>query len=378
MRIGLDGIPLGEIKTGVGHYTFELARSLAALAPEDEFELVSPYPYVDGDESQQTLPPNLKLKQAKVDRLRRRRWWSVGLPLYITQTSYSLFHGTNYDVPLWNRCRTIVTIHDLSILLYPETHEEHLVRRARRRLPRMARAATMIITPSESVRREVSEHLGLSLNKVVAIPEAARRSFHKMPLSQTGEVRRRLKVEDEFILFVGTVEPRKNLLALVCALDEILRTTRLRPQLVIAGKEGWLTGELYAYLKGSEIEERVRFTGYVSDEDLLALYSSCRAFVYPSLYEGFGLPLLEAMACGAPVITSRSPAIMETVGEAARLVSPKDFRELARSIIQLLTDSHERDARARAGLQRAAQFSWERTALATLDVYRNVLEKEKH
>ena len=241
----------------------------------------------------------------------------------------------------------------------------------------MARAATMIITPSESVKREVSEHLGVNLDKVVAIPEAARRSFRPVPLAQAVEVRRRLQVEDEFILFVGTIEPRKNLLTLARAFEEILRTTTLRPQLVIAGKKGWLTGALFAYLKSSDIKQHVRFTGYVSDEDLRALYTSCRAFVYPSLYEGFGLPPLEAMACGAPVITSRSHSLIETVGDAARLVSPTDFQELARNIVQVLTDASERNYRSSAGLQRATQFSWERAAAATLDVYRGVLRKEK-
>ena len=379
MRIGIDGIPLGEIKTGVGHYTFELAYALACIAPKDEFALVSPYPFVamDCDRVETAWPPNLRLIETKVSPLRRRRWWSIGLPLYINRASLSLFHGTNYEVPLWNRCRTVVTIHDLSILLHPETHEEHLVRRARRRLPVMARAATMIITPSESVKREVHEHLGVRGDKIMAIPEAARRSFRQVPLAETLEARRRLKIEDEFILFVGTVEPRKNLLTLARALDEILRTTRLRPQLVIAGKEGWLTGELFAYLKSSDIQERVRFTGYVSDDDLRALYSSCRVFVYPSLYEGFGLPPLEAMACAAPVITSRIPSIMETVGDAARLVSPTDFRELAHAIICMLEDSAERERRSSDGLRRAAEFSWERTASATLNLYHGVLKKER-
>jgi glycosyltransferase involved in cell wall biosynthesis len=379
MHIGLDGIPLGEIKTGVGHYTFELARALAHLAPEDEFELVSPYPYVAAynDEAAQSLPPNLRVIEAKVDRLRRRRWWSIGLPLYLKKASFSLFHGTNYNLPLWKACPAVLTIHDLSLFLHPETHERHLVRRARWRLPTMARAATMIITPSESVRREVCEHLGIEPERVLAIPEAARRSFQQMPLAETVEVRKRLKVEDEFILFVGTIEPRKNLLSLARALEEILRATSLRPQLVIAGKEGWLTGELFAYLKNAEMRERVHFTGYISDRDLCALYSSCRAFVYPSLYEGFGLPPLEAMACGAPVITSRIPSIMETVGEAARLIAPTDFRELAESIIGMLVDESAREHLSVAGLQRAAEFSWERTASATLDVYREALNKEK-
>ena len=379
MRIGLDGIPLGEVKTGVGHYTFEFASALASVAPEDEFELISPFPYVAAfdDDSEQALPSNLRVTQAKVNRISRRRWWSIGLPLHIKQASFALFHGTNYNVPLWNRCRTILTIHDLSLFLYPETHEEHLVRRARRRLPMMARTATMIITPSESVRGEVCEHLGIKPGKVVAIPEAARSVFRPVPLAETIEMRRRLGIEDEFILFVGTIEPRKNLLTLARAFDEIYRNTSSRPQLVIAGKEGWLTNELFSYLKSAEIREHVRFTGYVSDADLRALYSSCRVFIYPSLYEGFGLPLLEAMACGAPVITSRIPGIIETVGDAARLVSPTDYRELAEAIIRVLEDSGEREHLTSAGLQRAAGFSWGKTASATLKVYREVLKKEK-
>lgn len=378
MRIGLDGIPLGEKRTGVGHYTFELAHALSATAPEDEFELVSPFPYVAAppDEPEQMPPPpNLLVKEVKTDRLRRRRWWSLGLPFYIKQASYDLFHGTNYEVPLWGRCPSVVTIHDLSLLLHPGTHEKHLVRRARWRLPGMARAAAMIITPSESVRREVCEHLGVKPEGVVAIPEAARRLFHRVPVTETAEVRHRLKVEDEFILFVGTIEPRKNLSTLARAFDRILSATPLRPQLVIAGKEGWLTDESFSYLKSAAVRERVRFTGYVPDTDLRALYSSCRAFVYPSLYEGFGLPPLEAMACGAPVITSRTPSIMETVGDAASLVSPTDVDELAQAIIRVLEEGGERERLSSAGTRRAAEFSWEKTASATLKVYREALKR---
>ncbi|HEY0379998.1 MAG TPA: glycosyltransferase family 1 protein [Pyrinomonadaceae bacterium] len=378
MRIGLDGIPLGEIKTGVGHYTFELARALAGVAPGDEFELVSPHPYVaaDGGEGEQALPPNLRLTRAEAGRLSRRRWWSLGLPLYVRHARLDLFHGTNYDVPLWGGCPTVVTVHDLSTLLHPETHEKYLVRRARRRLPVMARRATAIITPSESVRRETCEHLGVGAEKVFVVPEAARRTFRPAAREETAEARRRLGVEDEFVLFVGTVEPRKNLLTLARAFDEILRETSLRPQLVIAGKEGWLADELYTYLKGAGVvRERVRFTGYVSDRDLRALYSSCRAFVYPSLYEGFGLPPLEAMACGAPVITSRVPSLTETVGDAALLVPPAAYRELAQVVIRVLRDSGERERLSSAGLRRAAAFSWEKTARATLDVYREALKE---
>ena len=374
MRIGLDGIPLVEARTGVGHYTLELARGLAEASPADEFELISPFPFTSliADGSDRNLPANVRIVRAEVNAL-KKRWWTIGLPLFARQSALTLFHGTNYNVPLWHRCRTVVTIHDLSLFLYPETHEQHLVQRARRRLPTMARTADLIITPSESVRREVCEHLPVGPSKVVAVPEAPRHSFRPIPLEQTTECRRRLGIEDEFLLFVGTVEPRKNLLTLVQAFDEILRTTTLRPQLVIAGKKGWLVDDLFSFIKRSGIDERILFTGYVSDEDLCALYSSCRVCVYPSLYEGFGLPPLEAMACGAPVITTRIPPIIETVGQAARLVAPKDVRALAQTIVELLGDADARQHLSSAGLERAAEFTWERTARATLEIYHQVL-----
>ncbi|HEY0319371.1 MAG TPA: glycosyltransferase family 1 protein [Pyrinomonadaceae bacterium] len=373
MRIGLDGIPLANLKTGIGHYTFELARSLALIAPQDDFELISPFPFLT-ELSQQTLPENLRLERARASLL-GKRWWAVGLPLHVKRAAYALFHGTNYDIPLWNRCPAVVTIHDLSVLIHPHMHERRIVRRARRRLPIMARAATMIITATEHGKREVCEHLGVEPDRVAVTPYAPRRNFRPVPPAQAAEVRKRLKVEDEFLLFVGTIEPRKNLLTLVRAYEEILRASPFRPQLVIAGREGWLMDDLFAYIKGAGLQDRLRFTGYISDEDLSALYSSCRAFIYPSLYEGFGLPPLEAMACGAPVITSRIHSISEVVGRAAHLVEPTDARAMAQSIIRLLGDDAEREKLRTAARERAAEFTWEKTAEQTLEIYRQALKK---
>ncbi|MDQ3755506.1 MAG: glycosyltransferase, partial [Acidobacteriota bacterium] len=368
--IGLDGIPLATPRTGIGHYSYELARSLALVAPAHEFQLVSPSPFAAlSREEIASLPTNLRVVCREARGL-KRRWWTIGSPLYVDRFALDLFHGTNYCVPLWNRCRTVVTIHDLTLFLYPETFQQHVLRRARRRLPIMARAATMIVTPSESVRREVCEHLGVEAQKVVAVPEAARRVFRPVNFEQTLEARRRLGVEEDFVLFVGTIEPRKNLLTLVRAFEDVLREMRTRPpQLVIVGKVGWQSDDLYSYIDKSGMSARVRFTGYVSDEDLCALYSSCRACVYPSLYEGFGLPPLEAMACGAPVVTSRIASITETVGRAARLVEPTDVRALAQAIIDLLKSEAQQRHFSVAGIERAAQFTWEKTAQATLEVY---------
>lgn len=377
MLIGLDGLPLTGPKTGVGHYTWELARALAKREPASELTLLYPstYPPVGSEFfGEQAWPENLRLERVRVGFF-GRHWWSTGLPRYIRSHGVELFHGTNYDIPLWRRCATVLTIHDLSLLLHPETHERRSVNRARRRLPMMARAADAIITPTESIKHEVCERLDVKVERVFAIPEAARASFRPLTLSETAETRRRLGVTEEFLLAVGTLEPRKNLSVL---LDAFAQVTRARPekklQLVIAGGRGWLAEPLFAAIEKSPARHSILLTDYLHDDELQALYSSCRAFIYPSLYEGFGLPPLEAMACAAPVIASRIPALEETTGGAALLFHPKDAKELAQTILELLDNENARQELAAAGAQRARQFSWEHTAQLTWNVYMEALK----
>lgn len=376
MRVGIDGIPLAEVKTGVGHYTFEVARHLALAAPDNRFELLSHLPFNASAVAGLDCPANLSLVQERVNRV-TRHWWAVGLPIYIRRHSLDLFHGTNYDVPLWGGRPSVLTIHDLSLLLYSETHEVRRVSRARRRLPLMTRAATLIIAPTRSVKQEICEHLPASADKVFVVPEAPRNTFSPLPPEPSAEVRARLGVEDNFILYVGTIEPRKNILTIVRAFEELLHVTPLRSQLVIAGRKGWLTDELFAYIESASLGDRLHMTGYISDGDLRALYSSCKLMVFPALYEGAGLPPLEAMACGAPVITSDTPAISEMVGDGARLVHPTDHKALARAIAELLRDEAARRALGAAGLKRAALFTWERAARGTYEVYEEALRRHR-
>jgi glycosyltransferase involved in cell wall biosynthesis len=369
MRIGIDGMALAQARTGVGTYTFELARALASAAPQDEFELISPLPF-EPSVLAGIQPANLRCLYSKPNVL-QRRWWTIGLSSYIRNHPLDLFHGTNYEVPLRAQCPTVVTIHDLSLLLHSSTHEARAVRRARLLLPLMARKAKLIVTPSEVIGNEVREHLKIKPEKVFAIPLAPRASFRPMPLAQTVETRRRLSIEDEFLLFVGTIEPRKNLSTLVQALEEVLRTTDLRPQLVVTGKVGWKSDEVLSQIEVSPARDRIHFTGFLSDGDLRALYSSCRAFIYPSIYEGFGLPPLEAMACGAPVVASRGvPSIKESV---ARVISATDSKDLARIIVELLADQQARQLLSERGLAHVQNFSWQRTAALTREVYARAL-----
>src|SRR5689334_3657202 len=222
MLIGLDGIPLTFPKTGVGHYTAQLAQALAAIAPQHEFRLVYPSSFPRVDFPFDSPPrPNLSFVRVPVGPI-RKHWWSIGLPRYVARERIQLFHGTNYDVPLWRGCRTVLTIHDLSLLLHPETHERRSVARAKRRLPVMAKAADTIVVPTEAIRREVCERLRVSEEKVFAVPEAAREFFQTVEFGETKATRERLRIGDEFVLTVGTIEPRKNIPVLVKAFERLL------------------------------------------------------------------------------------------------------------------------------------------------------------
>ncbi len=410
MLIGLDAISLTRQKAGVGHYTRELARALAAASPADDFDLVYPAhaaPRGLADEAAEGAPPNMtggaetdeppNLRAAPVRAgLLARRKWSLGLRAYARRRRPALFHGTNYVLPFACDCPTVLTVHDLSAFLHPSTHAPRVARALRRRLPFMARAADAIITPTEAVRREACEILRVDPSKVFAVPEAPRAVFRPLARGEALTDVSRLGVGRDFILAVGTVEPRKNLPTLLRAFELLLESDSRKAttgvtkataasaagstetsaddlQLVVAGKVGWLSEELFARVAASPSRGRVRFVGYVSDEELRALYSACLAFVYPSLYEGFGLPPLEAMACGAPVVASRASAVAEVTGGAARLFDPSNTEELTCLLLELLDDEAARRALSEAGLRRARDFSWEKTARATLDVYREAL-----
>ena len=374
MNIALDGMPLSSQLTGVGHYTLELAKSLALVSPDDSFALVSPQPPSPAvfENLQRQSPPNLSYVDVAPMFL-HRRWWSLGLQRYLSRNSFDLFHGTNYEVPLWPRRPSVVTIHDLSLLLHSDSHERKFVRRARWRLPLMVRSATRIITPSTSVKTEVCEKFGVAPEKVVVTPEAPRPTFKRREDVGVTELRKRFGIEDDFLLFVGTIEPRKNLRRLLDAFDQLIRTTSLTPKLVIAGGHGWLMDDFPALIQQKKLGDQICLAGYLEDADLRGLYSTCTAFVYPSVYEGFGLPPLEAMACGAPVITSRIPSLVETVGDAARLVDPHDVVDLARAMIEMVGDKSVRARYVELGQAQVRKFSWEQTARKTMAVYRELV-----
>lgn len=371
MRIALDGLPLSRELTGIGYYTLELGRYLAQNNSSDHVSIPSARAFVPAVTST-PAPSNLKLLRPTVNPV-IRFWWKFGLSKFLSKDGVEVFHGTNFELPSKQTCATVLTIHDLSTLLYPETHERRNVLRAQRSLLLTAQTASMIICPTEAVRQEIHKHLMIPLEKIVAVHEAARACFSPASNRDIARVKQRFSPGDEFLLYVGTIEPRKNLLSLVLAFEQ-LASIHPNLRLVIAGQKGWMVEELFGYAKHSPVSNRIIFTGYISDVELRALYSSCTLFVYPSIYEGFGLPPLEAMSCGAPVVASDIPSIAEVLGSTARLVKPDDFEALKGSLGELLNDGSLRERLSSAGRARAGEFSWADTAVKVREVYEQARE----
>ncbi len=374
MRVALDAIPLVAAKTGIGHYTDALARSLARIHTDHQYVLLSPFDFAFY--AGNGTPPNLS-KQFFPVRSVFRKWWLMGLPAMLRISPLDVFHGTNYCIPVFSPCPTVVTIHDLSLFTQSRTHEDENVRRGKRRVPLMARRATRIIAPSEFTRREIVAHLGVREEKIRVIFEAAREGMRPLPAGECRAALAKYDIRPPYLLYVGTIEPRKNLLTLIRAYGELLMQTGHRPQLVLCGGRGWLFDEVFHLVEELKLQDQVRFPGYVADEELPALYSAAEVFVYPSLYEGFGLPPLEAMACGTPVVTSNVSSLPEVVGGAGMTHAPEDWQTLVGQIAMLLGDGNAREHFRQAGLEQAARFSWDRAARETQSIYDEVFEQWK-
>lgn len=335
MIVALDATPLIVPTGGVRRYVEELSRALAVEYPQHRFELIS----------DQIRRP---------DRWISRRWWLWGIQQDMRRLRASVFHGTDFSVPYLPLTPSVMTLHDLSPWRFGTAP------RIRRRTPALLRfgIATMVITPSEAVRKEAIAEFGLAPERVVAIPLAASAIMQPLPIAPAQS--------NPYFLCVSTIEPRKNIQMLIEAWREVRREHRV--DLVLAGR--LREGE-----KPPPVEPGLRFLGPVCDRELPTLYSGAVASLYPSLYEGFGLPVLEAMQCGAAVVTSRDPAVVETGGGAALTVEATDTRGWVEAMRGLLENPARVGELRQASLKRAVQFSWSRTARETFEVYESAIDR---
>jgi len=368
MRIAFDGTTLRPERTGVGYYTEHLLQHVAQCEPDSEVFVLSDRPV----DTAQPLPPRVSLPR-ETWRVSRLVWMQTVAPRILRQLRPDVAHFTNGMMPLASPVPTVVTIHDMSLTLYPRYHPARRVLLNRPLVNLAARRADAIITVSESAKADILRIFGLASDRVHVVHEAAAPSFRPVRDAEALErVRARYGLADRFILYVGTIEPRKNLLKLFDGFARRRKSGDLRHQLVCAGPYGWLSRGIADHIDRLRIDDAIRFTGYVPFADLPALYTLAEMFVFPSLYEGFGLPVIEAMACGTPVVTGRVAALSEVTGGAVEHVERLDPDALGEALVRLAGDRARRDQLAALGLERARRFSWDRAARETLDVYRRV------
>ena len=371
MRFGVDISPLTAGRTGVGNYVFYLLKNMLSLATEDEFvgfAATLSSLALDG------LDARLNVRHVRLPTRALYAVWRRAnlLPIETFAGQVDLFHATNYFVPPARKAKRVVTIHDLSFLIVPQYCSPRIVGPFSSGIAKFARESDAIIVYSESVKNDIISRLDVPESKVSVIYLAVDDAFDQ-PAEDADWLDEMYQIRRPYILFVGMLEPRKNVPAILRAFDAVRSDVPHR--LVIVGARGWMYDEIFQLHDELGLGDRVRFIGFVPGHDkLAAFYRNADLFVYPSFYEGFGLPVLEAMKCGCPVVTSKASSIVEIAEDAALLADADDWRALAEQMMRALSDDSLREELSRKGRERAAAFSWKRAADQTLEVYRKVVE----
>jgi glycosyltransferase involved in cell wall biosynthesis len=273
----------------------------------------------------------------------------------------------------------VVSVHDVSFLEHPEFFPRFRALQLRMTVQRTVRSAVKILTLSDFSSASIQRAYGVDPDDVIVAPLAAAPEFRPLHIDNAVDwVRSQFQLPTPFILSVGDLQPRKNQIGMIAAFAELVKNfPQLRHRLVLAGKETWFAPKVREAARNSGVGDRIRFLGFVTDQDLLHLYNACGLFVFPSFYEGFGLPILEAMACGRAVMCSNTSAMPEVADGAAILFNPHSVPEMARAMADLLRDAELRSRMERLGQQRAAHFSWQKSAQTTLEVYYAVAERNR-
>ncbi len=362
MRIGLDVSALVAPNGGIGTYTRNLWEQMSR---RDDAEIVP------------LAHRRLHGESATSDGMRRLAlnktlWMQTVLPWELQHLDVDLCHFTNNVASVWAPCPTVVTVHDMSLWLYPQHHYLRRLLAMRPVIPFAVRRADAVIAVSQSTQRDIVRILGVPEAKVHVVYEAPGPTFRRLPPGPALDaLRRRYHLPDRFILFVGTIEPRKNLVRLLRALKSLANS--LPHHLVIAGQRGWKDKGVYAAVETLGLGDRVHHLGFVPLDDLVGLYNLAEALAFPSLHEGFGLPVVEAMACGTPVVTSKSGGLTEVAGDAAEVVDPMAVESIAAGLWRVVCEPGRREDLIQRGTIQAGRFSWTIAAAETREVYLKAL-----
>ena len=362
MRIAFDVSGLRAPRSGVATYTANLLQQLECR-PDDQILPMANCPVGASEDGATTRRLSLN----------KTLWMQALLPLQLSRADVDVCHFTNNVGAWWTPCPSVVTIHDTTLWLFPKYHPRRRLVAMRPFIPLGAARAKAVIAVSNATKRDVVRTLRVPERKVHVIYEAPARHFRPLAHDDTLElVRRKFRLPETFVLYVGTIEPRKNLKRLLEAFEMLRREGFGSLALVLVGSRGWQDAPILRSVERLGLAGSVRFLGHTSTEDLVALYNLADVLAFPSLYEGFGLPVVEAMACGTPVVTSPNGSLAEIAGPAAEMVEPTQVESIAAGLRRVLSDAHRREALRAAGFTQAARFSWEAAAAQTREIYASV------
>lgn len=389
MKIGVDCSLVLPESVGVGQYTFNLVKALLQLNAPEKYLLYPIFYYIRDPRfylNQAPFPKSRKLQIAYQNLPQKfaLKLWAGQVPIlrrfpyleeYLRLGTAPIIHSTTFCAPKFHtKRRLVVTIYDVSFVTNPECHTPENINHCLKGTQDAIERADAILVISENTKADLINLLGADERKITVTHLGADAIFQKVADPATlARCAEKYHLPENYILFVGSLEPRKNVASLIGAYSKLPPSLRKAYKLVIAGGSGWLNSQIYEKLQALKLEEDTQFIGYVEQEDMPALFTQASLFVYPSLYEGFGLPVLEAMSCGTPTITSNISSIPEITGtDGAILINPQDEDELASRMAEVLDSSTLARSLSQRGLDRSKLFSWHQCALQTLNVYRSL------
>lgn len=374
MSILINALLLNNRFSGMQYSTENLLKAISKLTPtENRIEVLISQDYAGNLSANKTLKMN-RLAFSTLNRLRRIYYENFELLHYLNKNKFSLYHSTSNILPYFSKVPSVLTVHDLVPVDYPEYSSIETSIYYRLFLSRSVHKAKKIIAVSNKVKEDIINRYGTDPIKIHVIYHGVEEEFKKIHDPQLLQrVIKKYKLPKSFLFFLGNLEPRKNLLRVIDAFIHLKKHQQINQKLVIAGKNGWNYQAIYQKVKLEKMEDEIIFTGYLDRNDLPSIYSLCSLFVFPSLYEGFGLPVLEAMACEAPVLISDRGALPEITDQIFPQANAFDVQDIADKIHLLLTDSGIRNKNIQQGIVRAKSFTWKKTAEETLKVYNQIL-----
>jgi glycosyltransferase involved in cell wall biosynthesis len=380
MKIAIDASWALYERAGVGRYTHNLVKALLKVDQRNEYVLFFNY-WRNREEREKIIQDIVGIRRDKIKIIRfyfpvKLKEWLMSTPFAwprFIKEKIDIFHAPYFTgMPKYFFPNKIVTIHDLAFMHFPEHHGKKLSNFYLKKTKEAVKLSKKVVAVSLATKRDLISLLDVSAVKIAVVPEGKNLNLKNIDKKLAGQVLKQYLPTDKYILFVGTLEPRKNLVNLLKAYALLPHDLQKQYRLVLVGQKGWQTRAFQETLEVLNLRQKIVMPGFIPDEHLPYFYAGASVFVYPSFYEGFGLPVLEAMACGAPVITSKTSSMPEVAGRAGLLIDPESEESIAEAMKKVLTNQKLTETMKKAGLAQAKKFSWERAAAETQKVYENV------